>query len=310
MIFITAGKQSEEGRGMPAKANQQDTRAAVVAITLSVAALSLGDAVIKATGLSLPLWQMFIARSSLVVPVLWWLIRRRGSVTVSRPIWPLLRSVLLVAMWLSYYASLPLMPLSLAAAAYYTGPLFIVAIAAMVGRRWPSGRAMIAVACGFVGVWLIVRPDTAGFSPEALLPVVAAVLYASAMVLTSAKCQSDDPLVLALVLHGVFIISGALLGLFAGHDGSLILGPWQPLDMRLMATILALAGLILVGSVGAAIAYQKGPPATVAAFDYSYLAFSLNWGGLFFGEVPGLMALVGISLIVVAGLLALQRTPG
>lgn len=290
---------------MPAKPERHDTRAAVVAITVSVAALSLGDAVIKATGLSLPLWQMFIIRSALVVPVLGWLIRRRGPVVLANPLWPLLRSTLLVAMWLSYYSSLPLMPLSLAAAAYYSGPLFIVALAAVIGRRWPSGRAMIAVACGFVGVWLIVRPDTSEFAPATLLPVFAAVLYACAMVLTSAKCRGDDPLVLALALHATFIVSGALLGVFSGRDGSLVLGPWQPLDMRLLGTILALAALILIGSVGAAIAYQKGPPATVAAFDYSYLAFSLMWGGLFFAEVPGSMGLIGIGLIVAAGLLAL-----
>lgn len=290
---------------MPTNVEGQDTRVAVIAITLSVAALSLGDAVIKGTGLSLPLWQMFIARSALVVPVLWLLIRRRGPVVLSNPFWPLLRSALLVAMWLSYYASLSLMPLSLAAAAYYSGPLFILALAAVASQRWPSGRAMIAVGCGFVGVWLIVRPDTSGFAPGTLLPVVAAVLYACAMVLTSAKCRDDDPLVLALLLNAMFVGSGAFLGLFSGLDGSLILGPWQPLDMHLLATIVALAGLILIGSVGAAIAYQNGPPATVAAFDYSYLAFSLVWGGLFFGELPATMGLVGIALIIAAGLFAL-----
>ncbi|MEO1320493.1 MAG: DMT family transporter [Pseudomonadota bacterium] len=286
---------------------REDVRTAILAITVSVAALSLGDAIIKAAGVSLPHWQMFIVRSALVVPVLWWLIWRRGPVALSSLFWPILRSALLVAMWLCYYASLPLMPLSLAAAAYYSGPLFIVALAAVVGRQWPSGRAILAIGGGFVGVWLIIRPDTSGFSSGTLLPVIAAFLYACAMVLTSAKCQKDDPLVLALVLNAAFICCGLFLGLFSGLDGSVVLGPWQPLDLHLSATVLALAGLILIGSVGAAIAYQKGPPATVAAFDYSYLVFSLIWGGLFFAESPSVTGLVGITMIVAAGLLALSR---
>jgi len=86
------------------------TRFAIMAIVVSVAALSLGDALIKATGLSLPLWQMFILRSALVVPVLWSLAQRR-SMARTNVGWPLLRSLLLVAMWLCYYSSLPLMPL-------------------------------------------------------------------------------------------------------------------------------------------------------------------------------------------------------
>ena len=61
-------------------------------------------------------------------------------------------------------------------------------------------------------------------------------------------------------------------------------------------------------AVGAAIAYQNGPPATVAAFDYSYLAFSLIWGAIFFGELPAILSLLGIVVIVTAGVLSLPRT--
>ncbi|MEO1192377.1 MAG: DMT family transporter [Pseudomonadota bacterium] len=286
----------------------QQSRIAVVAIILSVAALSLGDAVIKATGLSLPLWQMFILRSSMTVPLLWWLARRKGVITVANVGWAALRSVLLVLMWLSYYAALPIMPLSLAAAAYYTGPLFIVALAAAVSRTWPSGRAILSIVAGFVGVLLVIRPDTSGMALGTLLPVAAGFLYACAMVLTSAKCREDDPFVLALALNIAFMISGALLGLFSGQEGSFILGPWQTVDGPLLLTVAALAVLILIGSVGAAIAYQKGQPNTVAAFDYSYLVFSLIWGGLFFMELPSVIGLLGISIIAAAGLLALPKS--
>ncbi|MEP3275581.1 MAG: DMT family transporter [Stappiaceae bacterium] len=292
---------------MTTQVEPHQTRAATIAIIVSVAALSLGDAIIKATGLSLPLWQMFILRSVLVVPVLWWLARRRGWIVLSNAGWALIRSVLLVCMWLGYYSALPLMPLSLAAAAYYTGPLFIVALAALSARRMPSFRAILAIAGGFVGVLLIIRPDTSGIAIATLLPIIAAFRYGCAMVLTSAKCREDDPFVLALVLNVTFIGSGSILGLFAGREGSFILGAWRTIDLPLLATVAALAVLILVGSVGAAFAYQKGPPATVAAFDYSYLVFSLIWGGLFFAELPDIFGLLGIGVIAAAGLLALPR---
>ncbi len=284
-----------------------DTRRAVIAIIAAVFALSLGDALIKATGLSLPLWQMYILRSALTLPVLWWLALRNGPVTLYAPGWVMMRSALLVLMWLSYYASLTLMPLSLAAAAYYTGPLFIVAFASVLARRWPTRPALLAIAGGFAGVVLIVRPETSGFRIATLLPVCAAFLYACAMVLTSAKCRKESPFALALSLNVAFIIAGAVLGLFSGREASFILGVWQPVDLRLLGTVAALAALILIGSVGAAVAYQNGPPATIAAFDYSYLVFSLLWGSLFFAELPGIVALLGIGMILGSGLLALPR---
>ncbi|MEM9763460.1 MAG: hypothetical protein AAF968_13275 [Pseudomonadota bacterium] len=54
------------------------TGLAIGAVVAAVLALSLGDAIIKATGLDLPMWQMYILCSTLVLPPLWWLARRRG----------------------------------------------------------------------------------------------------------------------------------------------------------------------------------------------------------------------------------------
>tara|TARA_R110001583_G_scaffold39741_1_gene127274 strand:+ start:3005 stop:3916 length:912 start_codon:yes stop_codon:yes gene_type:complete len=292
-----------------AATSSSETIKAVFAIIVSVFALSLGDAVIKATSLSLPLWQMYILRSTLTLPPLLLIAIKRGK--GAHPLrvsgWSVLRSLLLVVMWLSYYASLPRVPLSLAAAAYYTSPIFILMIAAILAHRLPSARACLAIACGFLGVMLVIRPDASGFDFAALLPVLAAFLYACAMVLTSAKCRDDDPIVLALVLNVTFIVIGAGLGLFSGEEGAFLFGPWQAMDLSLIMTVAMLAGLILIGSVGAAIAYQRGVPATVAAFDYSYLLFSTVWGVVWFGERPGLFTYLGFALIIGAGLLAIKR---
>lgn len=283
------------------------TGRAALAIVTAVLALSLGDAVIKATSLSLPLWQMFVLRSALALPVLFWLARRRGPIAFGSLLWALVRSVLLVLMWLSYYMALPLMPLSLAAATYYTAPILITVIAALVARRSPTPRTLLAIALGFGGVLLVLRPDTSGFQVATLLPLLAAFLYAGAMVLTWAKCRDADPFALALALNVAFIIGGMMLGLFSGREGSFVFGPWQPLDAMLIGITAALAMATLIGSVGAAIAYQNGPPAMVAALDYSYLVFSLIWAVLFFGERPDLLTLVGIVVIAGAGILALPR---
>lgn len=280
---------------------------AVGAVVTAVLALSLGDAVIKATDVELPLWQIYVLRSALVLPPLWWLTRRQGNFQFGSLRWVIVRSALLAVMWLSYYSALPLMPLSLAAAVYYTSPILITVLAAVLSRKWPTTRVLMAIALGFAGVMLILRPDTSGFRLATLLPLLAAFLYALAMVLTARKCRDDNPFALALILNLAFIVTGLGMGLFSGREGSFILGPWQSLDLCLLGVLVILAGAILIGSVGAAIAYQNGPPATVAAFDYSYLVFSLIWGFVFFKELPGMIAIAGIAVIVTAGFLSLPR---
>ncbi|MGJ8609882.1 MAG: hypothetical protein ACSHWY_02235 [Octadecabacter sp.] len=62
---------------MTTGADGYQTRAAVFAIVLAVAALSLGDAVIKAMGVALPLWQMYILRSLLMAHLRYILRRER-----------------------------------------------------------------------------------------------------------------------------------------------------------------------------------------------------------------------------------------
>ena len=62
-----------------------------------------------------------------------------------------------------------------------------------------------------------------------------------------------------------------------------------------------------MASVGTAVAYQSAPASTVGTFDFAYVGFALIWGAVFFAERPDAIALVGIALIVVAGLLAVRR---
>jgi len=181
-------------------------------------------------------------------------------------------------------------------------------------RSFHSGGGLLGLyvwfACtlGFFGVLLIVRPDETNFQWTIFLPILAAILYAVAMVLTSIKCKNDDPITLSITLNVAFIVSGILLALFSGSTDSYLFGQWQPLNSALIGTIAILAIVIVVGSVGAAIAYQNGPPATIAIFDYVYLLFSLIWGVLFFAHTPNITELVGILAIAAAGYTVISKT--
>ena len=286
---------------------------AVSAILVCVMALSLGDALVKGQADDYSLWQIFVLRSLIALPVLVAIIAASGRARCLVPVragWVVARSLLLVGNWVAYYASLPHLPLAVAAAAYYTLPLFIVLIAAAVERRPVSAATWLAVTMGFAGALLILRPGATSFAWASLLPLLAALLYALAVVMTRERCREEDALSLAAALHLGFLGAGALALLVLPSDtGGFLAGAWTSMDALGWQVMTVLAAAILIGSVGTAVAYQNGPPAVIGILDFTYLAFALLWGWLLHGETMQLAGWVGIGLIVLAGALALRRAP-
>ena len=294
---------------------KDNTPLAVVVITLTVLALSLGDALIKFTSGEFVLWQIFVLRSLLVVPVLLVVLRLRAPDAFAIPPalgWTVLRSAMLVGMWIAYYMALPHLELSIAAAAYYTLPIFITLFSSLLIGDRISFSGWFAVMIGFLGVLLILRPNAEDFNFYALLPLISAVLYALAMILTRTKCQMVHPIILSIALNLSFIVVGtvAAVGILIiapeTRDG-FMWGPWAEMGNAEWLSISLLAIAILIGSVGAAIAYQYGRPTIIGTFDFAYVGFAVLWGFIFFAEVPDLLSIAGILMIVVAGVLSLRQ---
>lgn len=295
---------------------------AIFAVVFAVLALSLGDAVIKLISVSFPLWQLYVLRSAIALPVLvaFILFRQPGSSLMPASLgWVAVRSALLAFMWIAYYSALPHLQLSVAAAAYYTLPLFITLFSHMfVGERVGITGAL-AICLGFAGVIVILRPDAGGISVYALLPVLAAILYALAMILTRTKCQQESPFILSAALNVMFVIVGLIVtvGLsFASlspqtvSQNTFLLSGWISLGSSELIALVVLAAAILIGSIFAAIAYQSAASSTVASFDYSYLAFSVMWGVVFFAEFPDTLTIIGILMIASAGIIAVRSGKG
>jgi len=236
-----------------------------------------------------------------------------GAIRLSGAVgWIVLRSVLLVIMWICYYLSLPHLALSVAAATYYTLPLFITLFSALFVGDKVKALGWLAVVLGFVGVVLILQPNAADFNRYSLLPLLSAILYALAMILTRTKCRAINPLLLSLALNVAFVVIGAavasIISMLPGESRQgFLLAPWAEMGVSQWLSMSLLAVAILVGSIGAAIAYQNGPSSLVGVFDFSYVGFAVLWGIVFFGEIPDVFSIVGILLIVGAGIMSLRQ---
>ncbi len=298
---------------MPETQSKDNTPLAVLLIVGTVLLLTLGDAAIKGFSADLRLWQIFVLRSLMVLPVLY-VIQRMivGTVRLwpKAPGWTALRSLMLSLMWVAYYTSLPHLDLSVAAAAYYTLPIFITLFSAWFVGEKVTGTGWLAVLLGFVGILVVLRPTSDNFSLYAVYPLIAAVLYAFAMILTRTKCRDEHPLILSAALNLAFILvgAGATLVLWCWADADGFLSPdWAALTGSSATALVLMSVAILIGSIGTAIAYQIGRSSVIATFDFSYVGFATIWGIMFFGERPDILTLLGIGLIVLAGILAVSK---
>lgn len=285
-------------------------------IVLAALLLALGDGVIKLVSNQITIWQLVLLRSVIAVPALLLLLlwRRRGSIWPKQTLWVGVRSLLLVGMWLLVYAALPSLDMPTVSAALYTSPLLICVLSAISSGRLKEAN-LSAVAIGFVGVLVLLRPGTDAFSPMLLLPLAAAVLYAFAALVTGRQCRDESPLAMSLAFNLCFLVIGAVgVLLLAWHpwsaaafESSFIFGDLQPLGWPVLGVILVLAIIIVVANVSMARAYQIGPAPVIAAGDYSYLVFSALWSIVLFQTLPGLISCVGIGLILWAGLQSLGQ---
>lgn len=304
--------------GMEQRRHLNDTRAGAGLITGSVFLVATSDALIKLGSAQFTVWQLYVVRSAIAIALLLlWLglSQRSGAwhhLTWDR--WTLLRSAALSLMWIAFYAALPHVSLSLAALALYTAPLFIALLSAKMLREQVNPRRWMAIALGFLGVLLILRPTAEHFSAMSLLPVLAALLYAVAAVVTRTRCASHCALSLALNLNLCLCLVGALVLLGHRlqspssepvHEG--FLAPhWVSLGPAQWGLLSVLAVLMVLMSVGVAKAYQLGPSTIVGTFDYSYLLFAMFWGFALFNEVPDAIMIVGMGLIAASGVWVLR----
>jgi drug/metabolite transporter (DMT)-like permease len=296
-------------------AGSDRTRLAVALIVFAMVSLSIMDAMVKGLTDAFTLWQLCATRALFSVAILAVVVAAGNAsrlLQVFRP-WVIVRSLLFVGMWLAYYAALPSIDLSVAATALYTIPLFIAGFASLFAREPVGLRRWLGIVLGFAGVVVILRPGGEDFSFMALLPVLAAMLYALAAIVTRNKCPSESPFVLALGLHMGLLLAG-IAGIAAvaliGPDPSsnrFVLGSSVPMGWQEWAIMGAFGAALVVVTAAVAKAYQAGPSSIVGTFDYSYLVFASLWGVLFFGETLDALMIVGIAMIVGAGMLVLWQ---
>ncbi len=209
------------------------------------------------------------------------------------PITQLFRSLMLFTSNATNFVAITYIPLAKSASITLTAPLMVVPLAwAMLGER-TTIRRLTALAVGFGGVVLVIRPGTELYHWASLLVLVSAACYAIYQVLTRQISTADPPETSA--------IYSSVIGAF----GMLLVLPFIWKTPEGARDIIYFCGMGVLGALGhyfVARSLTYAPANIVSPFQYVQLIGSVIVGYVFFGDFPDFLGWVGATIIVCAGL--------
>ena len=202
----------------------------------------------------------------------------------------------LVAMYCFFYAIAHL-PLAEAMMLNYASPLFIPFIAGAWLGEPITRRTGWAVATGFVGIGLILKPGVGFFSPAAVVGVASGVMTATAMVSIRGLARFE-PTTRIVFYFGAVCSSASLVP---------ALIDWQTPSPSAWGLLGLVGALTTSGQLLLTRAYSLAPAARIGPFTYSTVVFAAILGWALWGEVPDLLSLGGAMLVGLAGVLAIRE---
>jgi len=295
------------------------TLAAAGAVLIYAGVIAFTDNYVRVIAQDAGLWQFHATRTAMAVVLLALLAvplrlrlrpRRFGGV--------LARSVIHGAAMLIYFGALAFLPVAQVAAGLFTAPIFVLLIQRFAYGQPITGLQVLAVAVGFAGVVMVLGPEAmSGATLAALLPVIAGALYAMGNIATRQWCAGESAETLVAGFFAMLGVMG-LIGMVVlmllplpvpdGAEGFVQRGPVWPTGSFLWWTFVQAAGSLL--GVGMIIkAYQIADASKVSVFEYVILPASAAWGFVLWGETLTWLAVAGMALIALAGILIARQVP-
>lgn len=267
-----------------------------------MAALTINDAITKAVSSEMNFGQVMLVRGLFAMVLIAALAWRQGAL---RPLCVLMAKAVMLRVageiggTILLLAAIVNLPLANATAILQVLPLAITLGAALTFGESVGWRRWLAIAAGFIGVLIIVRPGVEGFNQFSLFALIS-VIFCAVRDLATKRIPASIPSLFITLLTAVTVsIAGA---------GILVpLGGWTPPSGRALALLAFAAVLLLVGYQCIIMALRTGDISAVAPFRYSALLWAILFGYLVFGDRPDAMMVSGATIIVLSGLYAFYR---
>lgn len=189
-------------------------------------------------------------------------------------------------------------PLADAVAVSFIAPFLVTILGALILKEYVGPRRWTAIAIGFIGMLIVIRPGYGVFHPAILLIVVAATLFAIRQIISRKISDTDKtPTTMAYTAF----ISVALLSLP-------LLFVWRTPDWDLkLALLISMAVLGGVAEYLVIRSLELAQAVVLAPVHYSLLLWGTFYGWLVFGQLPDGWTWLGAAIILITGIYTLHR---
>lgn len=285
----------------PSPSPSRDNLRGLTAMLVAVGALSVLDVCMKLLSPHYAPLQVASIRGFASLPIVAIWVALQGGVGQLRSTrYPLhlARGALSIGTLAAFTYALRRLPLAEAYTIFFVAPLLITALAVPILHERVDARRWIAIAVGFLGVIIVLRPTGAGtLTLAGLATLVAAAGYAlSAITMRFLSRTDSTPSIVFWVI--LFVAIGA---------GVLAIPVWRPIQAAHWPVIV---GVSLSGSLGQwalTEAFRWGEASFIAPFEYTALAWGLGFDWFLWKTLPPPITIIGAAVIIASGVYLVRR---
>ncbi len=273
----------------------------IVLIILSACCFACVDGVSKVLAETQPVAQIVWARYAFALP---WLLLAAGP-----PRWPTLfhtahpwqqiaRGLTPLVVSVTMVVAVHLLPLADATVILFVAPFLTVALSGVVLGEPTVPVRWIGVVIGFAAVLVVTRPGFGSLSVNAVFPLIAAIFYALMQLLNRrlgvAGERADTTLAWTLAIGTILATPVVVLA-------------WGPTSASAWTLLFALGAIFGVAQFLAIRAFSLASASLLAPFSYIQIVAAVVFGIAVFANVPDLWTILGIAMIIGAGILVTRR---
>ncbi|MEN0041026.1 MAG: DMT family transporter [Pseudomonadota bacterium] len=271
--------------------------------SLTIFAAAFGFSVmvllVKVAGERLHVTQILLVRQVVMMAIVMPQVMKEfpGCLRTSRLGLQLVRVAMALIAMLAGFTAIIKMPLADAVAIGFAKSFFVTIFAIWLLKEQVGWRRWAAVAVGFVGVLVMVRPGFADFDPYSLYALAGAAAAGLVMVIIRLLSRTDEPI--TILSYQAFLV-GLCVAIPAIYY-------WQWPTLWEWSLLLAMGVISFVAQMGNIYAYKWGEASVLASLDYVRLLYATFLGWLVFDTLPGPYTWVGSVVIIAAALYTVQR---